>query len=101
MRNSYRNTISIFALLLFLFFRVGDAHGFSHWSDDQNSPHCELCDLLSIAEELTPALVSEKTTISERPIVLPQDRDHITGYVEPLFCILSPYVILNKPPPAL
>ncbi|PQB04670.1 hypothetical protein BST85_07005 [Aureitalea marina] len=101
MHNKYRKRIGLISLLLFLFLRVGNVHAFSHWSDDQNSPHCELCDMLSFAEELTPALGSEETTISDQPALLTVDKDPITGYTEPLFCFVSPKYILNKPPPAL
>lgn len=100
MHQSYRKTISIIALILFLLLRVGDMHAFSHMSDDKDIAQCELCDMLVLAEELNPAIANEYQAEVDEPIINCSENDKLTGYEEPLYCIASPDEILNKPPPA-
>ncbi len=102
MRNgSNKKVVGLLFLLAFLFLRVANAHTLSHFADDTNEDHCELCEIICVSQELTPFADPGPSETPNFSLVYPKIDDVNAGYDEPLHCFASPTFVYNKPPPGL
>lgn len=100
MRPAYKNSIAFIFLLTFILLRVSNTHAIVHWAEDTEQTQCELCDVITQSQEITPILdddASSKLQISA-PIFV-EKSESTTNYEEPLFVIVYPSFVYNKPPP--
>lgn len=97
---SLRNVLSLFLLTAFLFFKVADLHAFSHFSDDFESHDCELCEISLDSQQFKPIIHSFDESEKKNDFFLKKNEINI-GYKVPIFCIVYPSFIHNKPPPIL
>ncbi|MEL6812435.1 MAG: hypothetical protein AAFP76_13975 [Bacteroidota bacterium] len=100
MRNSInKSIISLLFLSAFLFLRVANAHAFSHFSDDADEAHCELCEIIVASQELTPFVGQASVEIGNDNAIFVENDQSNSGYVVPLQSIVYPDFVYNKPPP--
>ena len=100
MRSSFgKSVISLLFLSVFLLLRVTNAHAFEHFSDDTDEVHCELCDIITVSQQLTPFADTAQEETQIVPPVLFRTSELNSEYNEPLNRIVSPLSVYNKPPP--
>ena len=99
--NKITKNSALFFLLAFLFLRIADVHTYSHFSDDDELSHCELCEMITTSNQFTPLLdgsfLEEKTQQCDSFQIIKVD----FWYKTPNYCITQPETIFNKPPPSL
>ncbi|MEM7187305.1 MAG: hypothetical protein AAF466_11665 [Bacteroidota bacterium] len=91
--------VGLFFLLAFLSLRVANAHTISHVTEDGNDHHCELCEIITVSQELTPFEGGNENATLSSPFIYSETDDVNVGYLEPILLIASPVFIYNKPPP--
>ncbi len=102
MKKSFRqNIFAFFFLSTFLFLRVANAHTFSHLNESDETTHCELCEIITVSQQLTPYLDNASTDTEDKNHAFFQYPQINFVYEEPLHCIVTPVFFHNKPPPAL
>ena len=100
MHSYLKNSVALLFLTIFLALRVGNAHTILHWNEDIDTPQCELCDVITQSQELTPLLDSVSYESESDAIFCLLDDKAITNYKAPLYWSVFPTDFLNKPPPA-
>ncbi|UZO80708.1 hypothetical protein NBT05_17415 [Aquimarina sp. ERC-38] len=93
--------ISTFLFLVtFLAPRVANLHALDHFSDDEDSISCELCDITSSSQQFDLYLGH---TPSQTDYILNYPSPYVVDsfYNSPTAKIASPSSIYNKPPPVL
>ncbi len=81
--------------------RVGDVHSMTHLGDEEQEPHCELCEMVIVSEQFNPFT---DNNANETGITNPDFSEvniRTIGYEAPLQFIASPSFVYNKPPPGL
>ena len=101
MHGDFKKAILFIALVSFLLLRVGNVHSFSHSSEESDTPHCELCEMLYHVQEQSPVVKSETSKVTITSFFPPEQKSAFTEYEEPLYCFVYPRCIHNKPPPVL
>ncbi len=94
-----KTIISLLFLSAFLFLRVANAHAFSHFSEDDIDTDCELCEIISVTQELTPFVDQSHEDTTPDHVVFLEINTQNLGYEEPRYLIVSPLSVYNKPPP--
>jgi len=98
--NDKKRHIILFLFTAFLFLRIADVHSFSHFVDgDDDSEHCELCEMISTSNEFAPILID---SCSDQKVISPYAYYKTVtnfSYETTNFCITLPEKIYNKPPP--
>ena len=96
-----KSILSLLFLSAFLFLRVTNAHTYSHFGEDENDIHCELCDIIVNSQDTTPfsSQTSFQTTTFKATFVVVKKMN--SAYNVPLHCIVTPTSVYNKPPPVL
>jgi len=94
---------SLFFLFTFLFLRIVDAHAFSHITNDdqEDQTHCELCEIITVSNQLTPLIDNADSEIKPKPFIIVSDCKILIGYKTTDYSITLPKYIYNKPPPTL
>ncbi|TPN82843.1 hypothetical protein [Aquimarina algicola] len=95
----WKNKISLFIVLTFLLLRVVDAHAFSHFSDDSDQIHCELCEVILTSKHLTPLINDNFQGVEQKNVTNFQRHFISFCYETSQYCITLPESIHNKPPP--
>ncbi|AXT58987.1 hypothetical protein D1816_01000 [Aquimarina sp. AD10] len=99
--NINKNIISLFFVSAFIFLKVVNAHAFSHFSeDDDDQTHCELCEIFTTTNQLTPFTNNSLTEIEQKFIVAFQEQKINFCYETSQYSITQPKSIYNKPPPS-
>ncbi|PKV48043.1 hypothetical protein ATE84_0026 [Aquimarina sp. MAR_2010_214] len=94
----WKNIISFFFVSTFLFLRIVDVHAFSHFSDD-DQVHCELCEIITASNKLTPFTGSAFVEVEQKSIIdFPEYKTNFC-YETSQYSITLPKSIYNKPPP--
>ena len=102
MKKSLRqNIFAFFFLSTFLFLRVANAHTFMHINESDDATHCELCEIITVAQQLTPYLDNNFTDTEDKNRTFFEYTKMYFAYEEPLHCIATPVFFHNKPPPVL
>ncbi len=99
--NCCKNIISLFFVTAFVFLRVANAHAFSHFSDDDQDAHCELCEIIIISNQLTPFIGDTFEEIEQNSVTRDQEYTVDFGYETSEYCVTLPESVYNKPPPVL
>ena len=94
-----KNVISLLFLSAFLFLRVANAHTFLHFQDNNVHTDCELCEIITASNEITPFLDQSVEEESYNCLLYTRTYSLNKGYEEPIHCIVTPDVVYNKPPP--
>ena len=98
---TYKKWVSLFFLGAFLVLGVVNTHAYSHFLDDDTQNHCDLCDFITSSEELTPSCDAKDYETQDLVVSSLKHIKTVSNYCEPLFCIVNPISIYNKPPPGL
>ncbi|WP_103863517.1 hypothetical protein [Aquimarina sp. I32.4] len=100
MRLKVRNTtISIIFLSTFLFLRIVNLHAFSHFSEEDETPHCELCEIIAASQQDIPFFDQAFVLPEQKPTMVLQKKERLCEYDTSHYCITLPRNIYNKPPP--
>ncbi|WP_025740655.1 hypothetical protein [Aquimarina pacifica] len=99
-RNTYKNIISLFFVLTFLLLRIVNLHAFSHFSNDDEQIHCELCDIITISHKIVPFASNTPVALVQETVLDTQDHRTDFFYETGGYSITLPKSIHNKPPPA-
>ena len=97
--NISKNIISLLFVSAFLFLRIVNAHAFSHFSDDEDQIHCELCEIIVVSHKLTPFTDSTFVDIAQKSTLDFQVYKTNFCYKTFQYCITLPESVYNKPPP--
>ncbi len=98
--NALKNIITLFLLATFLLLRMVNVHVFSHFFDDEHEVHCELCDIITVSNELTPFDNHATVTITRNSVTeFPVYKTNFC-YETAQYSITLPKTVYNKPPPA-
>lgn len=52
MNKNIKNFITLFFVSLLLLFKVSGVHAISHYNDDSNIEHCEICEISNVSNSL-------------------------------------------------
>ncbi|WP_103070290.1 hypothetical protein [Aquimarina sediminis] len=96
-----KNIILLFLLSTFLFLRIVNVHAFSHSSDEDDQIHCELCEIITTSNELTPCVDSIFTEVEQKSRLNSYRYPANFCYETSQYCITLPTSIYNKPPPTI
>ncbi|WP_109299372.1 hypothetical protein [Aquimarina sp. AU474] len=97
--NFYKNIISIFFISTFLFLRIVDVHVLSHFSDDNDQVDCELCEIITVSNKLTPYIGNASIEVVQKTILgFPEYKTNFC-YETSQYSITLPESVYNKPPP--
>ncbi len=99
MQVDIKNIKAILLLAAFLFLRVGSAHSISHWYEDTDTEHCELCDIISQSQDHTYFIDGESVLIENDFTDFTYRSVFQDHYEQPLHCFVLPRCVYNKPPP--
>ncbi|WP_106790780.1 hypothetical protein [Aquimarina sp. Aq78] len=97
--NIWKNIITLFFLSAFLFLRIVNVHAISHFSDDDDQIHCELCEIIAVSYKLTPFTDNTFVEVEQKPAIDFQEYKTNFCYETSQYCITLPKSIYNKPPP--
>ncbi|MDH7448156.1 hypothetical protein [Aquimarina sp. 2201CG14-23] len=97
--NRQKNITILFFLLTFLVVRIVDAHSYTHFFDDDDQIHCELCEIIVASPKITPILNNTTVEIKPKSSMIITEVKVNFGYKTSQNCITLPKYILNKPPP--
>lgn len=95
-----KHKIGFLFLIVFLFFRVVNVHAFSHFLEEDESPHCELCEMMVTSQEKISILDMPEEEFIPRIAIFYNKELMPLGYEVPLYHIASPHYVYNKPPPS-
>lgn len=96
----YINTIALLFTTLFILLRVGNVHGLSHLTEDDDTiMHCELCDMLLKVEHQVPLDIPQDVQFSLSTAFIKLKEIPQTIYTAPVHCYVLPDFVFNKPPP--
>lgn len=100
MRNPMgKNIISLLFLSAFLFLRIGNTHALMHAAETSDTIDCELCEIITISNELTPVADQTPSDSDLTEIFTFDCNTPHFDYKAPLHCYVCPDVVHNKPPP--
>ena len=102
MQPGRKHILALVFLSVFLFLRVGHAHAFVHWDHDAEITVCDFCDVIIQSQEITPLLDNDDNSeLVPKPTVRIEKTGSFINYEAPLYVIVCPSFIYNKPPPSL
>lgn len=94
------HTIAQLLTTLFILVRIGNFHGLSHLTeDDDKIMHCELCDMLLQSEDHAPSDIPQDVYHLSFNIFIESVERPQANYVAPVHCFVTPDFVFNKPPP--
>lgn len=99
-KNTRKNIIALLFLTIFFLVRVGNAHTFSHFSNDDDT-HCELCQIIFLGNQLTPLLDNTTDEFEFKNVIKFSEGQSNPDYESPRYCFVTPVSFLNKPPPRI
>ncbi|MBP2830860.1 hypothetical protein J8281_01570 [Aquimarina sp. U1-2] len=89
-------------VVTFLLLRIVDTHSFFHFSNDDISTHCELCDIALLSKQLTPFIKNDFFGSEQRSITNYQIQFYtIFCYETHQYSVTLPKSVYNKPPPSV
>jgi len=94
-----KTILSLLFLSAFLFLRVANSHTFFHFSDDSADIDCELCEIITVTQQLTPFIDQAVDDTNHNNLLFCEKKTINLGYEEPRGFIVTPLTICNKPPP--
>ncbi|WP_271783226.1 hypothetical protein [Aquimarina algiphila] len=97
--NVLKNIISLFFVSAFLFLRIVDFHTYSHFSDDEDKLHCELCEIITTSHKLTPFTGNTFVEVEQKFTIYFPEHKTTFVYETSHYSVTLPESIYNKPPP--